>query len=118
MKISDSAFNNKAHLVAHLTVFSKIMLLFKIDEAQVLRKQYPLSLIKIDIFFQALPKNVQCSRCVHKVKVVISQSNFSIPKSPYPIHSLSSRKNIANTTLAIPLVVIKAKFTRLKSFGF
>lgn len=37
--------------------------------------------------------------------------------STYLIHSLSSKKNAANTTLAIPLVVIKAKLTLLKSLG-
>lgn len=36
----------------------------------------------------------------------------------YLIQILSSKKKTANTTLAIPLVVINAKLTRLRSLGF
>src|SRR5947209_1322679 len=99
-------------------MFGKIMFLFKVAEAQVLGKQYPFSLIKFDILFKLFAKNLESARCVHIVKIINPKLNIRNPKSNYLIHNLSSKKNTANTTLAIPLVVIKAKFTRLRSLGF
>ena len=61
-------------------------------------------------------------RVVNNIKTVFNKKvlevEFSRPFCIYRIQSLSNKKSAAKTTLAIPLVVIKAKFTLLKSFGF